>query len=115
MRSEDDSEVISAVFSLRFCAKSLQKIDVEYEFYHINRAFEPVFTKEIGANEWLYIVNFYGQLSNEYLQTWKQRYDRVIVDNAQSYFQMPVDGLDTLYTCRKYFGVADVYGCKAGS
>lgn len=27
--------------------------------------------------------------------------------NAQSYFQMPVDGLDTLYTCRKYFGVAD--------
>ena len=84
-----------------------KKIDVEYEFYHINRAFEPVFTKEIGANEWLYIVNFYGQLSNEYLQTWKQRYDRVIVDNAQSYFQMPVDGLDTLYTCRKYFGVAD--------
>ena len=65
-----------------------KKIDVEYEFYHINRTFEPVFTKEIGANEWLYIVNFYGQLSNEYLQTWKQRYDRVIVDNAQSYFQM---------------------------
>ena len=52
-------------------------------------------------------MNFYGQLSNEYLQTWKQRYDRVIVDNAQSYFQLPVDGLDTLYTCRKYFGVAD--------
>lgn len=25
LRSEDDSEVISAVFSLRFCAKSLQK------------------------------------------------------------------------------------------
>ena len=56
---------------------------------------------------WLYIVNFYGQLSNEYLKIWKQRYDRVIVDNAQSYFQMPVEGMDTLYTCRKYFGVAD--------
>ena len=84
-----------------------KRINIEYEFYHINEAFEPVFTKEIGANEWLYIVNFYGQLSNEYLQTWKQRYDRVIVDNAQSYFQLPVDGLDTLYTCRKYFGVAD--------
>ena len=52
-------------------------------------------------------MNFYGQLSNEYLKTWKQRYDRVIVDNAQSYFQMPVEGLETLYTCRKYFGVAD--------
>lgn len=84
-----------------------KKINVEYEFYHINRALEPIFTKEIGANEWLYIVNFYGQLSNEYLKIWKQRYDRVIVDNAQSYFQMPVEGMDTLYTCRKYFGVAD--------
>lgn len=52
-------------------------------------------------------MNFYGQLSNEYLQTWKHRYDRIVVDNAQSYFQLPVDGLDTLYTCRKYFGVAD--------
>lgn len=31
MRSEDDSEVISAVFSLRFCAKSLQKINIEKE------------------------------------------------------------------------------------
>lgn len=69
-----------------------KKTNIEYEFYHINEAFEPVFTKEIGANEWLYIVNFYGQLSNEYLKTWKQRYDRVIVDNAQSYFQMPVEG-----------------------
>lgn len=84
-----------------------KKINIEYEFYHINEALEPVFTKEIGANEWLYIVNFFGQLRNDYLKTWKQRYDRVIIDNAQSYFQMPVDGLDTLYTCRKYFGVAD--------
>ena len=31
MRSKDDSEVISAVFSLRFCAKSLQKINIEKE------------------------------------------------------------------------------------
>ena len=32
MRNEDDSEVISAVFSLRFCAKSLQKkINIEKE------------------------------------------------------------------------------------
>lgn len=37
----------------------------------------------------------------------KVQYDRIIVDNAQSYFQMPVEGVDTLYTCRKYFGVAD--------
>lgn len=83
------------------------KIGVEYGYYHINEKFEPIFNKAFGENEWLYIVNFYGQLDNDYLTAWKRKYGRVIVDNAQSYFQMPVDGLDTLYTCRKYFGVAD--------
>lgn len=83
------------------------KIGVEYGCYHINEKFEPIFNQALGEDEWLYIVNFYGQLDNDYLTVWKQKYDRVIVDNAQSYFQMPVEGMDTLYTCRKYFGVAD--------
>ena len=83
------------------------KIGVEYGCYHINEKFEPVFNQTLGEDEWLYIVNFYGQLDNDYLVDWKRKCGRVIVDNAQSYFQMPVEGMDTLYTCRKYFGVAD--------
>lgn len=84
-----------------------KKIGVEYAYYSINEKFEPIFDQVLGEDEWLYIVNFYGQLDNDYLTVWKQKYSRVIVDNAQSYFQMPVEGMDTLYTCRKYFGVAD--------
>ena len=84
-----------------------KKIGVEYGYYHINEKFEPIFNQALGEEEWLYIVNFYGQLDNDYLTAWKRKYDRVIIDNAQSYFQMPVGGVDTLYTCRKYFGVAD--------
>ena len=84
-----------------------KKIGVDFEYYPINKNFEPVFQQELGVGEWLYIVNFYGQLSNDYLNGWKQKYGRVIVDNAQSYYQLPVQGVDTLYTCRKYFGVSD--------
>ena len=84
-----------------------EKVKVGYNYYHINEKFEPIFQQELGDGEWLYIVNFYGQLDNDNLSTWKQKYDRIIVDNAQSYYQMPVEGIDTLYTCRKYFGVAD--------
>ena len=29
------------------------------------------------------------------------------MDNAQAYFQEPIDGFETLYTCRKFFGVPD--------
>ena len=84
-----------------------KKIGVEWSGYSINNQLEPIFEQKLGENEWLYIVNFYGQLDNDQLELWKKKYNRIIVDNAQSYYQAPVDGVDTLYTARKYFGVAD--------
>lgn len=84
-----------------------KKVGVEYSYYHIDKDFKPLFQQKLDNDEWLYIVNFYGQLDNNYLHSLKQTFDRIIVDNAQSYFQLPADGVDTLYTCRKYFGVAD--------
>lgn len=60
-----------------------------------------------AETDWMYIVNYYGQLSNAQLQQMTAQYARVIVDQAQGYFQPPLPGVDTLYTCRKFFGVAD--------
>lgn len=61
----------------------------------------------LDEDEWLYLVNYYGQISNGMILDLVKRYHRVVVDNAQAYFQLPVSGVDTLYTCRKFFGVAD--------
>ena len=83
------------------CDKVLSDNNVEIRYYSIELDFKPVIREWDG---WLYIVNFYGQLSNEYLSSLG---DRIIVDNAQAYFQDPISGVDTLYTCRKFFGVAD--------
>lgn len=83
------------------------KIGVQFDFYDISEQLEPVFDKELSTDEWIYVVNYYGQISNEQIKEWKKRYKRIIVDNAQSYYQKPVKGVDTLYTCRKYFGVPD--------
>lgn len=84
-----------------------KKIGIAYSYYHINKDFKPLFQQKQDDDEWLYVVNFYGQLDNDYLHDLKETYSDIIVDNAQSYFQPPVNGVDTLYTCRKYFGVAD--------
>lgn len=62
---------------------------------------------ELGADEWLYLVNYYGQLTQEQIRAAKKRYGRVILDNAQAYFAEPLPGVDTLYTVRKFYGVAD--------
>lgn len=83
-----------------------EKENVQVKFYSISSDFEPqnIFLEE---DEWLYLVNYYGQITNERIKEFSTIYKRIIVDNAQAYFQMPVDGIDTLYTCRKFFGVAD--------
>ena len=78
-----------------------------YEFYHINSGFLPVFEKDLSDNEYLYIVNYYGQISNEQIKNLQAKYKRIIIDNVQAFFQKPVQGIDTIYSCRKFFGVPD--------
>lgn len=82
-----------------------EKIEVIY--YNINEYFYP---HEIVIDDetWLYLVNFYGQLSIEYIKELSKIYsNKLIIDNAQAYFELPVKNVDTIYTCRKFFGVPD--------
>lgn len=81
--------------------KVLIENGVEVIYYNIGLDFKPQIKDYDG---WLYVVNFYGQLTNEFILTLGKN---VIVDNAQAYFQRPVKGVDTIYTCRKFFGVPD--------
>lgn len=80
---------------------------VEKVYYHIGPDFKPTQDFVLANDEWLYLVNFYGQLSNEEIQKYVNKYNRVIVDQANGYFDSPLPGVDTIYTCRKWFGVAD--------
>lgn len=80
---------------------------IEKSFYHVGLDFKPAEGLSLEEDEWLYLVNFYGQLSNEEIQSYVQKFGRVIVDQANDYFATPLPGIDTLYTCRKWFGVAD--------
>lgn len=84
-----------------------EKYNIEICFYHTDKSFRPLldFTPEEGS--YLYLVNYYGQIGNEELEGYCSKYSNVIVDNAQAFFQKPLEGVDTLVTCRKYFGVAD--------
>ncbi len=90
----------SSVFDL------CRELDVQLRFYHVGFDFKPA-SIDLAADEWLYMVNYYGQLSQKDIIQFRQKYQRIIVDNAQAYFVDPVEKVDTLYTCRKFFGVAD--------
>lgn len=85
------------------CNKVLQENNVEVRYYSIGMDFKPII-EECVEDEWIYIVNFYGQLSNNDITSFGKK---VICDNSQAYFYEPIPGIDTLYTCRKFFGVSD--------
>ena len=95
----------------RFICDSVTEVcereGVSYSLYGIGMDFLPSEKIVLGDGEWLYFVNYYSQFDNEQIRQYTDKYKKVIVDNAQSYFQMPLPHVDTIYTCRKYFGVPD--------
>lgn len=85
----------------------LKMLSVDYEGYSIDKNFNHLLDKKLKNDEYLYVVNYYGQISNSTIRSLKERYGAIIVDNTQSFFQKPIQGIDTIYSCRKYFGVPD--------
>lgn len=83
-----------------------RRYGVKVRYYRIGMDFRPE-KVQLEPDEWLYIVNYYGQLTLGDIQALQCQYGRLILDNAQAYFMEPVAGIDTIYTCRKFFGVAD--------
>lgn len=82
------------------------KYDIDISFYNISCNFLPM-QMNIKENEWLYLVNYYGLLTKKMQRELVDKYKNVIIDNSQAYFAEPIEHVDTIYVCRKYFGVAD--------
>ena len=85
----------------------LERERIPFEEYRIDRTFLPLLDIRTNSGEVVYIVNYYGLLCDEQLISLKNRYGNIVVDNAQAFFARPVKGIDTLYSCRKFFGVPD--------
>ena len=82
------------------------KMKVEIRYYHIGYDFTP---EEIllDDEEWIYIINYYGQISRNTILELYRRQKRIILDNSHAYFDSPLENIDTFYSCRKFFGVSD--------
>lgn len=85
----------------------LKKHGCEFEYYHVDQEFQPIFDKQLERGEYLYVVNLYGQITEEKTRALKKHYGQLILDHSQAFFQKPLEGIDTIYSCRKYFGVPD--------
>lgn len=90
--------------------KSARSAGFEVVDYDIDEDLHPVWSDAAPSSEdLLYLVSYYGQLTTEDIHSYHEDYPLLLVDNAQAFYDAPVveNGIYTLYTARKYFGVSD--------
>lgn len=80
---------------------------VKISYYSVGDNLCPVLTEIRNREDWVYLINFYGQYSCDEISLYAKEHKNIIVDNVQAFYTKPIDGLDTIYTCRKFFGVPD--------
>jgi hypothetical protein len=85
----------------------LKKYKCAFEYYEIDERFNPLFDRNLYDEEYIYIVNYFGQLSDDNILSLKRKFKNIIIDNTHAFFQRPINGIYTIYSCRKFFGVPD--------
>ena len=94
-------------YSCDVLLEPFKKLDIRYSFYHINESLEISTPISLSDGEALLYINYYG-LKQDYIDSLAKRHgSQLIADNTQAFFARPVGGIDTFYSCRKFFGVPD--------
>lgn len=107
LRARKYTKVYIPYYTCEVMLEPLNKCHVAYDFYHINEQLEPVEVFHLEPSEAFLYTNYYGLKQQCVAQLATQYGKQLIVDNAQAFFADPIQGIDTFYSARKFFGVAD--------
>ena len=107
VKAKNIKKIYIPVFLCDSIANICIRENIEFEKYHINSYFEPIINKTIMQDELVYIVNYYGQLTPSAIANFQSKFNNILIDNVQCFYTKPIEGVPTIYSCRKYFGVPD--------
>jgi hypothetical protein len=107
LRARKYSKLYIPYYTCEVILEPIQKCKIEYEFYSINKQLEPVQEYVLKNEEAFLYTNYFG-LKNKAVTKLSNSYQtQLIVDNSQSFYTKPIQGIDTFYSARKFFGVPD--------
>ncbi len=107
LRARKYNKVYIPYYTCEVILEPFKKLNIQYEFYHIDILLEITNRITLEENEALLYTNYFG-LKQRYIEKLAEEYGpHLIVDNTQAFYAKPLEGVDTFYTCRKFFGVAD--------
>ena len=107
LRARGYKKVYIPYYTCEALMEPINKLGIPYECYHIDIHFEIRDGFTLKADEALLYTNYFG-LKQRYVEQLAEKMGtRLIVDNTQAFYAKRIQGIDTFYTCRKFFGVAD--------
>ena len=107
LRARGYKKVYIPYYTCDVVLEPFKKLGIQYEYYHVNIYLEIRDEIALKEGEALLYTNYYG-LKQRYTEKLAGQYgNNLIVDNTQAFYAKPIAGIDTFYTCRKYFGVPD--------
>lgn len=107
LRARGYKKVYVPYYTCEAVMDPIHKLGIPYEFYHLDVHFEIRDCFSLKEGEALLYTNYFG-LKQRYVEQLAETIGtRLIVDNTQAFYAKPIPGIDTFYTCRKFFGVSD--------
>ncbi|WP_419034303.1 hypothetical protein [Dysgonomonas gadei] len=85
----------------------IKKLGLESEFYSVDFNIDPVFDKELAKDEVFLYSDIYGIKCNTVEKLVRRFGKQLIVDNTHAFYSRPYEGIDTIYSPRKFFGLPD--------
>jgi hypothetical protein len=93
-------------FTCEVILEPMKKLGIPYHFYTLDKYLDPIVDFEIEANECFLYTNYFG-LKQFTVNNLAKMGINLIIDNSQAFYSEPLPGIDTFYSCRKFFGVPD--------
>ncbi|MBR3729800.1 MAG: DegT/DnrJ/EryC1/StrS aminotransferase family protein [Bacteroidales bacterium] len=107
LRTRNYKKVYVPYYTCEVMLEPIKKLGIGYEFYPINSSLEPVELSVLKEEEAFVYTNYYGLKQDCVKRLAKVYGTQLIVDNAQAFYAEPIQGIDTFYSARKFFGVSD--------
>lgn len=107
LRCRHYKKVYVPYFTCDSAIEPIKKLGIRYEFYHIDKEYHIIGEIRLNDDEALMYTNYWG-LQDTYCKQLASTYGKqLILDYTQAFYSRPISGIDTFYSCRKYFGVPD--------
>lgn len=107
LRARGYSKIYVPYYTCEVMLEPIQKLGLTFEFYRINEKLEPTILPELKTDEAFLYTNYFGLKQSCVIALAAHYGQQLVVDNAQAFYAKPIQGIDTFYSARKYFGLAD--------